>query len=433
MSESRAAAGNGAVLAPLIKGRFRIVGTTTSRPEAVVYSADDLTTGQPVAVEVLRGEFAADAKFVTAVRDQAYRLAKPECAHRALVRVHECDVTDDGEVYVVLDPVAGPSLREVIDARGALDYPSALRLAIQVGEALETLHNCGIVHGEVRPESILLVRDEDGGETVKLTGAALTSARRTAIGLGARDDSVTAYLAPEQIDGGPTTEATDVHGLGLVIHELLTAERPSPGGARARRNLSAAVRRIVDKALAVRPDERYSNLSVMLNDLWSAQSEPPKRGVTERLGVRRSRGINGPQPSLAVIVMAIAGLTSLAVGGWIGLSGRLVAIEPAQSGPSRAPAPVTVPIPPPLSVESAPAAPSAHPAAAVEAPPAPKPPVKPVVPAIDRPMVIAPRPLAPVAVSRPRRPETQEAEPRGPEAGDGAAIIDWLLKDRGAD
>jgi serine/threonine-protein kinase len=460
VSDSRAAAGNGSVLAPLIKGRFRVVGAPSERPEVTVYPAEDLTTGAAVTIEVLRGQFAADRAFVAAVRDQAYRLSKPDCAHRAILRVHESGATDDGEIYVVLERVAGRSLRQVLAERGAFDEPAALALVIQVGEALEVLHHSGIVHGELRPEVVVLLAE---GESVKLLGAELGSARRTPIGQGARDETLAAYLAPEQRAGGPVSEATDVHGLGLLLHELLTDERPTPGRTPSRRGLAGGVRRILDRALAERPDERYSSMSVLLNDLWSAQSSLPQ-AATDRLGVRRSRGINGPEPRVGLIIMALAGLTSLAVGAYIGLSGTLtapsrtpVSTPPPASAPVAAPAPpspAAVPATPretasPLPPEPLPQKPPVAPPLAVEKPVAPpaarhEPPSVPERPPTPR-AATTERAERPPAPRKPAAPAVSERKPEpGPPSAsepvqqpgstaDGSAIIDWLFKDRRAD
>jgi serine/threonine-protein kinase len=431
---------NGVATAPqTIKGRYRVVAATSPNAEATVYSAQDITNGRLVTVEVLRGEFAADADFVAAVRDQAYRLAKPECAHRALMRVHECDVTETGEVYVVLDHVEGRSLREIIEERGALDMHEALRIAIQVGEALETLHHSGIVHGELRPESILIVKAEDGTESVKLVGVELTSAHRTAIAARPPDESVAPYLAPEQLDGGAATEASDVHALGLVIQELLTAERPSSGPAR-RRDLPSSVVRILDRALDPRPEERYSNLSVMLNDLWTAQSQPQTEAAASRVSSRRSQMLSAPRPRVRVIVGAVAAVVVIAATGWIvffdqptpvrtavperpALTTPTPATPPSQQvvtppagGPRETtpgpgappPAAPRVTAPAPVASTPAPAAPSGP----VASTPTPAPPA--VAPRVTPPAAVAPSPVEPARTPTP--PPAVAVVPPAPKA-----------------
>jgi outer membrane biosynthesis protein TonB len=223
------------------------------------------------------------------------------------------------------------------------------------------------------------------------------------------------------------------------------------------------VRRILDRALAERADERYSSMSVLLNDLWSAQSSLPQ-AATDRLGVRRSRGINGPEPRVGLIIMALAGLTSLAVGAYIGLSGTLtapsrtpVSTPPPASAPVAAPAPpspAAVPATPretasPLPPEPLPQKPPVAPPLAVEKPVAPpaarhEPPSVPERPPTPR-AATTERAERPPAPRKPAAPAVSERKPEpGPPSAsepvqqpgstaDGSAIIDWLFKDRRAD
>ena len=251
-----------------IKGRYRVIGPGVASSAAITYVAEDVTNRRTVALSVLRADAAADAEFVTTVREQAYRLAKPACHHHALVRVHDTGTTDDGTPFVALEAVTGRSLRAVLDERGPLAVHEGLRLAIDIGEGLETLHRSGIVYGELRPEALVLATDETGRDVVKLVGVELVAARRTTAGRRTLDEAVVTYLAPEQIARAETTEAADVYALGLLITELLTGHRPD--GARGASGLPPGIAPIVAKALEEGPGRRYSSISLMLNDLWSA-------------------------------------------------------------------------------------------------------------------------------------------------------------------
>ena len=79
-----------------VTGRYRVIGPGVASSDAITYVAEDVTNQCSVALLVLRAEIAADAEFVTALREQAYRLAKPACHHRALVRVYDTGTTDEG-------------------------------------------------------------------------------------------------------------------------------------------------------------------------------------------------------------------------------------------------------------------------------------------------------------------------------------------------
>ena len=133
----------------IIKARYRVNAVFSVSRDVVVYTAEELRYGRPIALKVLRDEVAGDAEFVAAVRDQASTLAMSVHIHRGLPRVYECGTLDTGELFIALERTKGATLREVLDVRGALDPSTALRIASQVGEVLETLHHSRIVHGQL--------------------------------------------------------------------------------------------------------------------------------------------------------------------------------------------------------------------------------------------------------------------------------------------
>jgi serine/threonine-protein kinase len=382
----------------IIKGRYRVNAASSVSRDVVVYAAEELRHGRPIALKVLRDELADDAEFVAAVREQATTLAMSAHAHRGLPRVYECGATDTGELFIALERTRGATLREVLDARGALGPYTALRIASQVGEALETLHHNRILHGQLGPESVLLVKDDDGMEHVTLTGVELTAAYRTTVGRRRREASPQAYLAPEQVERGETTETTDQYALGMLLRELLTAASTAPPP------LPPEIERIITTATDARPEHRFPDISVMVNDMWAAQTAlaeaaPHPRPVRMRAGTHRRQRRRQPQVALR-IASALAAAGVIAVVAWFMLSGGLGSRVRALLA---APAVTAVPV--------GQDAPLAHPAAA------PRP-----SPVVERQEQGAP----PGVESRPQRP----AESTTPGERDGSGAIDWLLKTR---
>ena len=462
-----------------VKGRYRVNAVSAVSRDVVVYAAEEVRFGRPVTLRVLRDEVAADAEFVAAVKEQAGTLGISAHADRGLPRVYEYGVTDTGAPFVALEQTKGATLREVLDARGALDSSTALRIASQVGEALETLHHDRILHGQLDPESILLVRDDDGGEHVALLGVELTSAYRTAAGRRRRDAAPPPYLAPEQVASGETTGASDQYALGMLLRELLTA------GKADETTLPPEIARIIATALSPEPARRFPDISVMVNDMWAAQTglpepEPRVRPVGVRTHALKRRRQHTPVIGLR-IAAAVAAAGIIAVVVWFAISGGLAARFGAQ-----VPTPDVVPVvqdAPPPPTQPLPAAPEpepkiaeshpvknvstddalTHPAAAprpapvverqepptpavvapppvastqtpaVVAPPrtsppplAPKPVASPVTAAKSAESASPPEP-APPAVSRPPEPQARTGQP-GKEGVDGSGAVDWLLK-----
>ena len=429
---------------PTLEGRYRIVGEGTSTTEAIVYAAEDLRHERQVTLVVLRPELAADAEFVTAVREQTFRLGKAACAHPALARVYECGRTDEGDVFVAVEAVGGRSLREVLDEREVRSAPSAIRLAVQIGEALEVLHRSGIVHGELRPDVIRVVKDGDGGEGIKLLGLELTSARRALRGRKLRDSSLTPYLAPEQLAGEESTEASDVHGLGLLLVELLTGVAPR-GGKRPRlpRQLTP-VGRIVDKALERRPARRYPDLSLMVNELWTAENELDRiEQVSPTPDSGRPPTARRRHADVGKAVALVAGLVILGIGAWLVRSDLIAPVFRSDSvETSLAASPLAGGQPPPVTAAETVVAPPVEAAAPQVDQPSPAerpssadgqtpgahtPPTQTAAAPVVTP---APPPIARAEGTAPPRRGSRFEIDRRPADGDGAAIIDWLLKSR---
>src|SRR5262249_5084407 len=272
------------------------------------------------------------------------------CAHRAIARVYECGLTDAGVLFVAFERTVGRTLREVLETRGPLDPYNALRIAIQVGEALEILHHRGIVHGELRPESVVLVTNHE-----KLVGIDLPPAPRTVPGRRRQDPALLPYLAPEQIDRGETTESTDVHALGRLLRDLLTADplRDSRLPRPPAPTTPASIANIIATALNERPDQRYSDVTVMLNEMWGAHGELPDPKARPRASIRSPLStVRRSRPQLREL-----GVTAAFAGGTIILAALVSVVGYNGLVPkSRAPVPALTGTPPAERSEAPPSA-----------------------------------------------------------------------------
>jgi serine/threonine-protein kinase len=457
-----------------LRDRYCVLEATATTAAAIVYAAEDVHDQRPVMLTILRGEAAADAEFVTAVREQLHRLTRGGFEHPALVTLLDSGTTDAGELFIVHEAAAGRSLREVLDERGPLGLDAGLRIAIQVGEALEMLHRGGVVHGELRPDCVVLL-----GETlttVKLLGVELASAHQTATGRRLRAASVAPYLAPEQQDGHETTEAADIHALGLLVRELITGQRPpgAPAGAGVPASLPPAVARIVAKALQRPPARRYANVSLMVNDLWTVESEPAASAARPAsvAAERRASSTRRAGSDAGMVTALVGGLLLLVVTGWVVTSDRFVGTlrlespeSPVAASPSAPPPPapapprdepvvaapvLPAPAPPAVDVPSPVLPPRAAGMVSPAAAPPPSAALTPALPPKASPAVTPPPPpKASAAAAPPPPPKPSAAPARRPvgtaraeqpvapaaadEGSDGVAIIDWLLKERRRD
>ncbi|QFG68254.1 Stk1 family PASTA domain-containing Ser/Thr kinase [Ornithinimicrobium pratense] len=192
---------------------------------ATVYRARDLRLDRPVALKVMRPDLAHDQAFVRRFQQEARAAAR--LSHPHIVSVY--DQGEDGDlVFLAMQLVDGPTLRDVIEHRTPASARQALTLMIPVAEALAEAHRRGLVHRDVKPENVLIDQGRHSGIKVVDFGLA------RAISAASHHTSemlwgTAAYLAPEQVERGRADPRTDVYGVGLLLFELLTGRKAFPG------------------------------------------------------------------------------------------------------------------------------------------------------------------------------------------------------------
>jgi len=207
--------------AKLLGGRYRLGEVLGQGGMAIVYRAEDTELGRTVAIKVLREQFSADPEFLERFRREA-RAAAGLGAHPNIVGVY--DVGREGSSnFIVMEYVDGVDLKELIRRDGPLPPERLVRLGCQLAAALEYAHRRGLVHRDVKSQNVLVTRDDqlkvsDFGIAVALGARSITEA-------GMVIGSVH-YMAPEQAQGHPSTAATDVYALGVVLYEMATGRLP---------------------------------------------------------------------------------------------------------------------------------------------------------------------------------------------------------------
>jgi serine/threonine-protein kinase len=208
----------------VLDGRYRILERLAEGGMGIVYRAERVPVGRPVAIKFLHKVYADDresrARFERETRVLS-KLAHPHC-------VSVIDFGVDGGPYLVMDFVGGTTLRSMLD-EGPLPPPQAIALARQILAGLAHAHEQGIIHRDIKPANIM-VSDEIGtGRHVRildfglarLRGTAATSVTISTIVVG-----TPSYMAPEQTVGGELSARTDLYAVGVVLFEMLTGDRP---------------------------------------------------------------------------------------------------------------------------------------------------------------------------------------------------------------
>jgi len=212
-----------APLGQLLDGRYLVESQIARGGMATVYHAHDVRLDRTVALKVAHPELAHDhdfvARFISEARSVA-RLSSPN-----VVAVFDQGSTGDLH-YIAMEYVPGPTLRDLLVARGRLNPRQALDIIERVLAGLAAAHEAGIVHRDVKPENVLL----GNGTSVKVAdfglarAAAGVSHTRTGLLIG-----TAAYLAPEQVASNSSDQRTDVYAAGVMLFEMLTGVQPHTG------------------------------------------------------------------------------------------------------------------------------------------------------------------------------------------------------------
>jgi hypothetical protein len=272
--------------------RYRIDAEVASGGMATVYRATDLVLRRQVALKVLGGRLASDPDFRERFRREAVSAAALNHPNIAAV----FDTGDhEGLPFIVMEYVAGPSLRETLDGEGTLDPPLVASIGADCADALAYAHDQGIIHRDVKPANILFsVSSSPKLVDFGIAKAAFSGGDLTETGniLG-----TVKYLSPEQVAGEEPDGRSDVYSLGVVLYEAVTGRLPFQketdlATAMARlesdppspRDIDTEVPRPLDtaimKALSSNRDRRFGTAAEMASTLRGmAPTRPPARSA----------------------------------------------------------------------------------------------------------------------------------------------------------
>ena len=271
------------MIGKMLDNRYELLEVIGSGGMAVVYKAKCHRLNRLVAVKVLKSDLAEDADFRRRFRDESQAVAM--LSHPNIVSVY--DVSRGETEYIVMELIEGITLKQYMEKRGQLNWREALHFVTQIMRGLRHAHSRGIVHRDIKPQNIMVLRDgsvkvadfgiaclSDSGET--FTEEALGSVH---------------YISPEQAKGDRIDARSDIYSAGVVLYELLTNRLPFEGDSAvsvAIQHLSSvplspreinpevpeALELICMKAMACDIDKRYASADEMLADLEEFRKNP---------------------------------------------------------------------------------------------------------------------------------------------------------------
>ncbi|HYQ45296.1 MAG TPA: serine/threonine-protein kinase [Polyangiaceae bacterium] len=216
----------------IVGGKYRIDGFLGTGGMGVVLSARHLELDAPVAIKIVRDDFAANEAVVSRLLFEARAVARMQSVH--VVRVLDVARLPNGAPYVVMEKLRGADLAALLEQRGSLPVAEAIGYLLQACEGLIEAHSLGIVHRDLKPENLFLAVTPEGmvlkildfGISKDLSSA-VREGRRTTLTKGGAAIGSPSYMAPEQIRAEPNLDArADIWSLGTILFELLTGRCP---------------------------------------------------------------------------------------------------------------------------------------------------------------------------------------------------------------
>ena len=307
----------------VLDGRYKIEKIIGIGGMAVVYKAHDMLMNRPVAVKMLKDEIAGDEESVKRFVNESKAVAM--MSHRNIVSIYDVSVRDDVK-YIVMEYIEGITLRNYMSKRGQLTLREIISYTEQILLALSHAHSKGIVHRDIKPQNIMLLKNgiikvTDFG-IAKLPNAETVTMTDKAIG-------TVYYISPEQASGQPIDRRSDLYSLGVMMYEMATGELPftadSPVSvammqindtARApgelNRSIPKGLEQIIGIAMEKKPEYRYQSAEDMLRQIRRLKENPnvvfriPKhREDGESKGILSLLSGGGPMfPVIAAVALA---------------------------------------------------------------------------------------------------------------------------------
>src|SRR5688572_7921529 len=302
----------------LLCGRFQVVRFIARGGMGELYEARDLELKEQVAVKTIRADIAANERVSQRFRREvqlARRVTHPNICRIFDLFQHQPGTGGAAVDFITMELLEGETLADRLKRAGRLTADEALPIVTQLASALAAAHAAGVVHRDLKTSNVMLLGANQAAPRAVITDfgiahrLATSSVGGSTTGVLGEVLGTPDYMAPEQIEGAPTTPATDVYSFGIVMYEMLTGVRPlveeTPLATALRRvsgppprspreivpDIPAAWDAVIMRCLARQPDQRFPDAASIL---------PALRGDTTAVS-------GGPRMARLAAVLGVAG------------------------------------------------------------------------------------------------------------------------------
>ena len=268
----------------MLDNRYEILEPIGKGGMAVVYKAKCHRLNRLVAVKILKSDLAQDADFRRRFNAESQAVAL--LSHPNIVSVYDVSKAGDTE-YIVMELIDGITLKQYMERRGLLNWRESLHFITQIMRALSHAHSRGIVHRDIKPQNIMVLRDG----SVRVTDFGIACLENSSQTLTQEALGSVHYISPEQARGDRTDARSDIYSAGVVLYEMLTGRLPFVGDSAVsvaiqhlssiplapreiKSDIPEQLELICMKAMAPDLQRRYPTADAMISDLEAFRKNP---------------------------------------------------------------------------------------------------------------------------------------------------------------
>lgn len=297
----RSASQTADLLGSVVADRYHIIKKLGEGGMGTVYLAEHVKMGRKSALKVMNPGMNSDPDAIARFNREASNASR--LSHPNICGIYDFGETPEGLIYLAMEFIEGKALTDLIEADGSLAPARAASIVHQTGDALQVAHDAGIVHRDLKPDNIMVTKNRDGSDLVKVVDFGIAKASssdaqkvtKTGLVVGTPE-----YMSPEQLSGDKLDGRSDIYSLALVAFNCLTGKLPFPSETAQeamimrltdRPRMLSEIRpditwpeklqEVMDRGLARDADERYQSAAQFGRDFAEAVSGMPSVAASE--------------------------------------------------------------------------------------------------------------------------------------------------------